>query len=132
MSRIDSAAPSPVDLHVGKMLRAYRQFAGLTLDEIGTAIGVTPQQFQKYERAQNRISASRLAEAARVLRISPGAFFEGIEPLESEERRSIFDTFTDFFTQPYSTRLADAFLRMNPHQQRALTELAETITPPSA
>jgi transcriptional regulator with XRE-family HTH domain len=129
MSEIDSPARPSIDLHVGRLLRAYRHFAGLTLDELGTAVGVTPQQFLKYERATNRISASRLVEAACVLQIAPGAFFEGLEAAGNHERQSIFDEFTDFFAAPYSTRLATAFLQMNPQQQRALTELAETIAP---
>ncbi|MBO9547009.1 helix-turn-helix transcriptional regulator [Caulobacter sp.] len=126
MSDVEISAPDPVDVRIGKLLRAYRQFSDLTLDDLGKAIGVSAQQIQKYERGANRISASKLFEVARVLEMSPAAFFEGVE---ENERQSLFDHFTEFFVAPYSTRLASAFIRMNSHQQRALSELAETIAP---
>ena len=42
-------------------------------------IGVTYQQAHKYERGINRISADRLYEIARVLRLPVSYFFEGLE-----------------------------------------------------
>lgn len=52
--------PDPVDVHVGGRLAALRREAGLTQADLGAAVGVTFQQWQKYERGTNRISASRL------------------------------------------------------------------------
>lgn len=114
MSDVEISAPDPVDVYVGKLLRAYRQLADLTLDDLGAAIGVSAQQVQKYERAANRISASKLFEAARVLRVSPSVFFEGFGGLEEEVAQSLFEQFADFFAISHSTQLASAFMRMNP------------------
>jgi transcriptional regulator with XRE-family HTH domain len=126
MSEAEPSAPDPIDVHVGKLLRAHRQALGFSQEDLGAAIGVSFQQIQKYERATNRMSASKLVEAARVLQIPPGAFFEG---LEGEVRDTLFGRFANFLAEPHATRLASAFMRMNPQQQRALVELAETIAP---
>lgn len=69
----------PVDIHVGKKLRSRRTILGKSQEEIGTAVGITFQQIQKYERGLNRIGSSRLYEFAKLLGVGVGYFFEGIE-----------------------------------------------------
>ena len=64
----------PVDIYVGRRLREARLLAGLNQAQLGQAIGVTFQAVQKYETGSNRISASRLFQAAKVLH-RPIAFF---------------------------------------------------------
>jgi transcriptional regulator with XRE-family HTH domain len=46
--------------------------------ELGKAVGLTFQQVQKYENATNRISASRLAEVAVILKMPVAYFFDGL------------------------------------------------------
>ncbi len=58
--------PNPVDVHVGARLRQHRTLLGMTQTDLGDALGLTFQQVQKYERGANRISASRLADVARL------------------------------------------------------------------
>ncbi|MBL6456617.1 helix-turn-helix transcriptional regulator [Belnapia sp. T6] len=41
-------------------LRKARQDAGVTMAQMGIALGVSPQQVLKYERRQNRLCADRL------------------------------------------------------------------------
>jgi transcriptional regulator with XRE-family HTH domain len=53
-----------------------RTLLGLSQGELARRVGLTFQQIQKYERGANRIGASRLAEFAAVLAVSPGWFFE--------------------------------------------------------
>ena len=71
----------PVDVHVGARVRLRRVLLGMTQTNLGTAIGVTFQQMQKYERGTNRISASRLHDLARVLDVPIEHFFDDM-PLE--------------------------------------------------
>lgn len=71
-----SPGPNPIDIHVGKRLRERRTMLGLSQHEIGQLLGVTFQQIQKNERGTNRMSASRLFEAARVLDTTVQYFFE--------------------------------------------------------
>ena len=70
------AAPHPLDTHVGQKLRHRRLMLGLTQEKLGGVLGLTFQQVQKYERGQNRVSASRLYEIAHALRVPVAYFFE--------------------------------------------------------
>lgn len=73
-----SPGPNPIDIHVGKRLRERRTMMGLSQQEIGRLLGVTFQQIQKNERGTNRMSASRLFEAARVLDTTVQYFFDAM------------------------------------------------------
>ena len=70
----------PVDVHVGARVRLRRVLLGMTQTDLGTAIGVSFQQMQKYERGTNRISASRLHDLARVLDVPIEHFFDDMPP----------------------------------------------------
>jgi transcriptional regulator with XRE-family HTH domain len=69
----------PVDIHVGKKLRSRRTILGKSQEEIGSAVGITFQQIQKYERGLNRVGSSRLYEFACLLGVGVAYFFEGFE-----------------------------------------------------
>jgi transcriptional regulator with XRE-family HTH domain len=71
--------PDPVDVHVGRRLRQARLLAGLSQEELGEGIGVSFQAVQKYEQGENRLSASRLFRAARLLEQPVAYFFEELE-----------------------------------------------------
>lgn len=73
----------PVDAHVGKRLRLRRNMLGMSQEELGTAVGVTFQQVQKYERGTNRIGSSRLFEIAKILSVPVGYFFDKFSPEEA-------------------------------------------------
>jgi transcriptional regulator with XRE-family HTH domain len=57
---------------------------GLTQLEVSEPIGVTYQQFHRYERGLNGISAGRLFEIARRLDTPIEYFFEGLEKEDKE------------------------------------------------
>jgi transcriptional regulator with XRE-family HTH domain len=65
----------PVDVHVGTRVRQRRTLLGMSQTSLATAVGLTFQQVQKYERGSNRISASRLSEFAKVLDVPVEHFF---------------------------------------------------------
>lgn len=71
--------PDPIDQHVGGQLRLRRAQAGLTQTELGGKLGLSFQAVQKYESGENRISASRLYQLARILDVPVAYFFEGLE-----------------------------------------------------
>ncbi len=68
-----------VDIHVGKRLRQRRTMLGLSQEALAKAVGITFQQVQKYEKGANAMSASRLYEFARFMRIPVAHFFEGLD-----------------------------------------------------
>lgn len=75
----------PVDVHVGRRVRARRQTLGVSQVTLAEGIGVTFQQVQKYERGHNRISVSKLYRIAKVLRTPLAYFFEGLADPEAEQ-----------------------------------------------
>ena len=74
-----------VDRLVGLRITALRKARGLSQTALGTAVGVTFQQVQKYEKGQNRVGAGRLREIARLLEVPVSAFFEENEGEESKQ-----------------------------------------------
>ncbi len=67
---------SPIDVHVGARVRLRRTILGMNQTILGSALGVSFQQVQKYENGTNRISASRLYDLARVFDVPIEHFFE--------------------------------------------------------
>jgi transcriptional regulator with XRE-family HTH domain len=88
--------PHPVDLHVGGRLRQRRRLRQMSQAALGAQMGLTFQQLQKYERGSNRISASKLHEAATALATPVAWFFEGL-PQETlvlaDPRQALADQF---------------------------------------
>lgn len=57
--------PNEIDVQIGERIAILRTRQGMTQKDLARHLGVTFQQFQKYETAANRISASRLYEIAQ-------------------------------------------------------------------
>jgi transcriptional regulator with XRE-family HTH domain len=77
-----AGGPHPVDRHVGLRIRMRRKELGISQERLAEALGLTFQQVQKYERAANRVSASKLFEIARALSANVSYFYEGLAALE--------------------------------------------------
>src|ERR1700738_1917817 len=69
--------PHPVDIHVGSRVRLRRIELGISQEKLAVELGLTFQQVQKYERAANRISASRLYHMGKGLDVKVPFFYEG-------------------------------------------------------
>ncbi len=82
--------PDPVDVHVGKRLRQARLLSGLSQEELGEGIGVSFQAVQKYEQGENRLSASRLFRAARLLDQSVSFFFDALDGAATARPAALF------------------------------------------
>ena len=68
-----------LDRHIGLRLKMRRILCGFSQDDLAQKLGITFQQIQKYEKAMNRISASRLYEIAKILEVELDYFYEGYE-----------------------------------------------------
>ena len=76
--------PNYIDVHVGSRIRMRRQLISMSQEKLGELLGITFQQVQKYEKGSNRISASRLFYAAKILGVPVQAFFEDLPGTEGE------------------------------------------------
>ncbi|KQT61128.1 XRE family transcriptional regulator [Methylobacterium sp. Leaf456] len=79
-----------VDRLVGLRITALRKARGLSQTALGTAVGVTFQQVQKYEKGQNRVGAGRLREIARLLEVPVSAFFDEDNVAGAQEQAEVF------------------------------------------
>ena len=78
--------PPPVDAAVGRNLRALRKSRGMSQEALARSLGLTFQQVQKYERGANRISASKLYDAAAALGVEIAALFAAAPGAAHDER----------------------------------------------
>jgi transcriptional regulator with XRE-family HTH domain len=103
-------APNPIDRHVGLRIRMRRKELGISQERLAESIGLTFQQVQKYERAANRVSASKLWEVARALNASIAYFYEGLsETPEAPGSNLPRETVQDFLMTPEGLELASSF-----------------------
>jgi len=130
--RRKAGQPDPIDVHVGARLRLRRTMLRISQEKLAAALGLTFQQVQKYERAANRISASRLYQLCRILGVRIGFFYDGLdrahaanpgfaeaaaEPFESAPRR-----------QRETIELVESFhVSDDPAVRRRLCELARQL-----
>ena len=102
--------PNPIDRHVGLRIRMRRKELGISQERLAESIGLTFQQVQKYERAANRVSASKLWEMSRALSTSIGYFYEGLgDGLEVLGSNLPRETLHEFLLTPEGMELAAVF-----------------------
>jgi len=77
--------PNYIDVHVGSRIRMRRQIVSMSQEKLGEMLGITFQQVQKYEKGSNRISASRLYYASKILGVPVQAFFEDLPGSEDDK-----------------------------------------------
>jgi transcriptional regulator with XRE-family HTH domain len=112
-------APNPVDKHVGSRVRMRRKMLKMTQEKLGDRLGITFQQVQKYEKGTNRISASRLQQAAHILQVPIPFFFEGAPgKLNSDKSAPSPAYVNEFVSSSEGLRLIDAFIRIDKAQTR--------------
>lgn len=67
---------SEIEKHVGKKIKFFRQLANLSQSQVAVHLGITFQQFQKYESGKNRIPISRLMKLAEIFAVKMNVFFD--------------------------------------------------------
>ena len=97
-----------LDFILGQRIRDLRRQQGDTQAGLGTKVGLTFQQIQKYENGSNRISALMLIKLAEALNTTPT---EILRSVDNEAGSPPDSTETD--------RLVDAFSRISSPESRA-------------
>ncbi|MGZ5830001.1 MAG: helix-turn-helix domain-containing protein [Xanthobacteraceae bacterium] len=124
-----SKQANAIDVHVGLRIRAARLAAGLSQERLGNELGVTFQQVQKYEKGSNRVGASRLSDAAKVLSVPVSFFFENDAGSEkSPKTNEGLLAITEALSTPEGIRIARALARISdPNVRRRLADLLEAM-----
>jgi transcriptional regulator with XRE-family HTH domain len=115
-----------VDVHVGARLRCRRELLGIKVQQLAATVGVSFQQVQKYESAENRISPSRLYQFARALAVPVAWFFDGSPPITT---RKVQVTIPQHELESREiASLVEAYYRIAPERRRAIHHLIKAIT----
>jgi len=116
----------PIDELVGMNIRIFRKAKGLSQARLGSLIGVTFQQIQKYEKGANRIGPSRLAKIAKALEVPIGRLFD--TSASSSDGPVDGEIVTDLLITPYAVQMLKAFAEIcNDHLSRNIAELTESL-----
>jgi transcriptional regulator with XRE-family HTH domain len=106
---------------IGQKVRALRLDRGLSQSDLGSLIGVTFQQLQKYESGANRVSAGRLARIAAALGVPVTAFYSAAGARESDRGFA-------YLRSAGAVRLVRAYAAIGERGSRAtLVTLAEAL-----
>lgn len=81
-----------IDAIIGSHLKDIRKLKGLTQEEYGKLVNISAQQMQKYEKGINSISASKLSELSRVLKLPITTFYNGLSLDLGENSQSPYTT----------------------------------------
>ena len=132
--------PNQVDIYVGKRIKLRRKILGLTQTEISKILGLTFQQIQKYEKGENRVSASRLYDFANILQVDVNFFFNDMPLITQASSPRFIQTDNEFnhtttpsITDPSQTnkiqQLINNFLHIeNPTTAEKIFELIEHLS----
>lgn len=80
-------------MDIGKLINKRRTELGLTLEEVGNAVGVSKSTVKKWEDGYiSNMRRDKISELAKVLRLNPVSLITGEETNENESE-SIYDRF---------------------------------------
>lgn len=117
----------PIDVAVGARIRVRRRQVGVSQEVLGTHLGLTFQQVQKYERGANRVSTSMLVKTAEKLQTSV-AYLVG-ETLDPElpgarDSATMPSELTTFLMHPNALVLLTALNRLSRNKCNRLIDVA--------
>lgn len=114
----------PIDVYVGKRVRFKRKVMGYTQSDLGERVGLTFQQIQKYEKGENRVSASKLFQIAETLNTCVSFFFEGYA--EAQESAVSNEVLVD---DKQSINLVQSFKAIkNPKLKKRIMMLIDSVS----
>ncbi|MGF9566821.1 helix-turn-helix domain-containing protein [Neorhizobium sp. BT27B] len=120
--------PDSVDFEVGHRLRKLRRTAGMTQTELGSHLGVTFQQIQKYEKGANRIAASRMHEIARLFGVPISMFFEPAKALATADGDlDIKDPVIHFVSTAEGKNLNLSYWKLAPNLRLEVRRLCQAL-----
>ncbi|WP_244562516.1 helix-turn-helix domain-containing protein [Ensifer aridi] len=127
---LEKRKPDPIDVEVGRRVRARRLFMGMTQTGLAEAVGVTYQQIQKYENGRSKLGPGRLQAIADAFDVPLSYFFnealaqdKGQAP-DCEPDRAL----VEFLTSPMGITLNRSFHRIADERvRRAFLSMVEQI-----
>ncbi|WP_375650841.1 helix-turn-helix domain-containing protein [Bartonella sp. OT172YNZD] len=112
--------PHFINILIGKRIRHRRISIGLSQKELGSHLGVSFQQIQKYEKGFNRVSAGCLLKIAQKLQVPMSFFYTDIATKEDTLTK---ETLSHRDQETYSEKehaLLKNFRELQPKKQKAI------------
>ena len=103
---------SHIDRYLASRVKQARSIRGISRQALAELTGYSLGQMEKWEAAENRLSASHLYHIALALHVTPGWFFEGYG--DTGAYQEIDD---DAATNLFAHRLLKLFRSMAPEHQ---------------
>ncbi len=117
---VQTKNPNFIDILIGKRIRHRRIAMGLSQKELGSYLGVSFQQIQKYEKGFNRVSAGCLLKIAQKLEVPISFFYADIV---TKEDVSVEKIASHHDQETYSEKehsLLKNFRELQPKKQKAI------------
>jgi transcriptional regulator with XRE-family HTH domain len=114
---------TPLDKAIGLKIRVARHDAKLSQDDLGSALGVSFQQVQKYEKGVNRVPPVRLVAIAKATG-KPTTFFlqePDYKPNTNGEKLA------QFAASRLGHQILSATMALQPHLQQAVVDFTRTL-----
>jgi len=125
---MSTKATSHFDGLVGERIRTRREQLGLSQTDVGHRLGISCQQFRKYEIGENRISVARMRQIAGVLEAPLSFFLEEAGAPATKTSAALFSTAGQFISLLQQRDLVNAFTRISSSEVRqGLVDLAKAM-----
>lgn len=108
---------------IGQRLRAARLRAKMSQAELGSTVGITFQQIQKYEKGVNRIDIHRMLVLAKVLNVDL-EYFTGAVQTKRDPETASFDA---VLASRHGTQIIEAMIDLTDYQRQFLIEFARSL-----
>lgn len=125
-----------IDQHVGRRLRQRRIMMDYSQTFLAEQVGLSFQQFQKYEKGANRISASKLHEFAQILDVPVSYFFEEMPTkikAASQATDPAIEEDENPFTEPEVREFVQAYQKVtSPNLRKSIFQAVKAVAKSSA
>ena len=112
------------DKVIGERIKTYRMMQKMSQGELGSKLGLSFQQVQKYEKGSNRVSAVRLVEIAAELNTSVMTLLNG----DAGDSDAMSTSVSKFMATKAGVDLIEAMSKIEgPKVYQAIISLVEAL-----
>lgn len=111
-----------LNVAIGNKLRIMRLTRGMSQKELASAIGISFQQLQKYERGVNRLSVEMLIKITRYMGINPVEIM-----VTDSDEEALFENFVHT-THPDQLQLMQHYSNItDPEKRKTVVKIAQWL-----
>lgn len=100
-----------IDRQIGSRIKLQRKKLNMSQFSLSYDLNISFQQLQKYESGKNRVSASRIYEISKILKVPLNFFFEGLDKENAESTASGLET-SDIMDKIKNQQVKDKILSL--------------------